>query len=120
MMKRLLVGLAVLGLLGLAPASAHDAPGIKCVLHVEDITTDGDIWTVWLKVRMRNTTDRNFENPELAYSFRDKYGSEIDFGVWEPGKLRAGRMKRDFYGVDLNTKPKSVKMTGCHRRSTSD
>lgn len=115
-MKKVLAALAVLGLAA-SPVQAHDAPGIKCALNVEDITTDGDVWTVWLKLRMRNQTERDFKTPELSYSFRDKFGSELDFGTWEPGKLRAGRMKRDFYGVDLESKPKRVKMTGCHRRS---
>lgn len=120
-MKKVLAAAAAFGLIGLVPAHAHDAAGIKCVTTLEDVTTEdgGDFWTAWVKVRMRNKTQsKTFKNPEILLSFRDKHGNELDFFAWQPGKLRPGRQHHSYHGYDFVSRPKTVKMVGCHRYPT--
>lgn len=123
-MKKLFVSLAVLGLVGAAPASAHKAERVRCRATILGITYEsGDKWqVVETRLRVKNVSDKNMK-PEVDAGIYDLHGPQAFDDEWliddefPAGRLAPGEVAKQhsYINVDPASDVDEIRVDHCHR-----
>lgn len=123
-MKKLVVAVAALGLIGIVPAQAHKAEGVRCRARIIGITYEpGDQWqVVETRLRVTNLSDRVLK-PEADAGLYDLHGPKASDDEWliddelPAHKLKPGETQRQhsLVNVDPASDVDEIRIDHCHR-----